>query len=557
MEDMLRHFRFLSVGQVLSMSSFKRCQDFWGPLEKFVSNEAAEAVGVDTAARGQQNYMEGGKEPPYMIIFVSHRWETAGHPDPSRRQLQALQKLLWRTFGLLKLFCDNPDMARTTPYSGDSVLSPMGLSQSDQRIASLGVHGNVQAAVLAFRFATCDGVANLANDELATTFLAHCGVWFDFTCVPQAPRTEIEESEFRGALRSLQALLTCERTSVVALRQSGDDYENRAWCVAECMSGVQPIVLGGDQLQFPMVLRIDQVDEVLATDCISPGLQKVFDCWRSDDPETAQPIHETVIELVQAAAMLRPPRSDEKASSSDTGNLATRTDWLHIRFAMLERSLILHSCATSSLTNYRGGEVDLAAFLVRISRGKQLLCTNRADVVFACLLVLNTMRWKQFSDVRRARARMHDGVQPSVELLGGLQLPLDQVYAPLSTKEYAMFEEDDLWKIALGRLLDGQGLRVIFEPDPVDASKAVDIYGILNPRAFQFAEYDDRAKHEDTICDACGKSPVGPLWNCDDCPDYQLCDPCFRKSRGLHTLTHRMDCVRVPCSLPQSRYLID
>jgi hypothetical protein len=33
-------------------------------------------------------------EPPLALLFISHRWETLEHPDPSGRQLAALQEFL-------------------------------------------------------------------------------------------------------------------------------------------------------------------------------------------------------------------------------------------------------------------------------------------------------------------------------------------------------------------------------------------------------------------------------------------------------------------------------
>jgi hypothetical protein len=35
----------------------------------------------------------GGDDPPLALLFISHRWETLEHPDPSGRQLRAIQGL--------------------------------------------------------------------------------------------------------------------------------------------------------------------------------------------------------------------------------------------------------------------------------------------------------------------------------------------------------------------------------------------------------------------------------------------------------------------------------
>src|SRR4249920_507996 len=45
---------------------------------------------------GRIRWLDATSEPPLVLLFISHRWETLAHPDPSRRQLAAVHTLLRR-----------------------------------------------------------------------------------------------------------------------------------------------------------------------------------------------------------------------------------------------------------------------------------------------------------------------------------------------------------------------------------------------------------------------------------------------------------------------------
>lgn len=61
--------------------------------------------------------------------------------------------------------------------------------------------------------------------------LGRIGVWVDYMCMPQAPHSEAERLEFREALAWLDGLVVS--STVVSLRDAGDDYPERGWCAAE------------------------------------------------------------------------------------------------------------------------------------------------------------------------------------------------------------------------------------------------------------------------------------------------------------------------------------
>lgn len=60
-------------------------------------------------------------------------------------------------------------------------------------------------------------------------------VWYDYSCMPQHPRTEADQVVFKERLRSLNKMLSkCYETLSIC----SDDYGKRSWCVAELsMSG--------------------------------------------------------------------------------------------------------------------------------------------------------------------------------------------------------------------------------------------------------------------------------------------------------------------------------
>jgi hypothetical protein len=54
----------------------------------------------------------------------------------------------------------------------------------------------------------------------------------DFCCLPQRPRTELEEQRFREAFPQLQNFFS---VASIILSSGSDDYSHRAWCMLECM----------------------------------------------------------------------------------------------------------------------------------------------------------------------------------------------------------------------------------------------------------------------------------------------------------------------------------
>lgn len=102
---------------------------------------------------------------PHKLLFVSHRWNTAEHPDPDGRQLRELQ----------------------------------------QRLKAL----------------------NCADDGGETAY-----VFYDYSSMPQRPRTPEEDAVFYRGIESLRGLSQAADRFVI-LSEGYRDYKNRAWCFFE------------------------------------------------------------------------------------------------------------------------------------------------------------------------------------------------------------------------------------------------------------------------------------------------------------------------------------
>ena len=171
--------RFLSARDVLSLPKLSRCQDL------------------------EENRLKQGAVFRHKI-FVSHRWESDDDADPHGEQLAGLQRLL-------------------------KMVEEISARVTEDYQLRLTTHGPVIAAQIFFRLLCgpedCDEELGDALDEL--------GVWYDFSCLPQAPRSPLEEEAFVQTLRELPAMLHERDVTTLILRSASDDYEDRAWCFAE------------------------------------------------------------------------------------------------------------------------------------------------------------------------------------------------------------------------------------------------------------------------------------------------------------------------------------
>jgi hypothetical protein len=65
-------------------------------------------------------------------------------------------------------------------------------------------------------------------------YASRTGIWYDYLCLPQYPRSEPEQKTFSKLLTQIPALvMSCVPILVI---DKGKDYASRAWCVLETIS---------------------------------------------------------------------------------------------------------------------------------------------------------------------------------------------------------------------------------------------------------------------------------------------------------------------------------
>jgi hypothetical protein len=301
-------------------------------------------------------------EECWLLLFVSHRWETLQHPDPTGQQHRALT-------ALVTAMCDLVDA-----LSADSPTERIHI------VPALECHGVLQAAVLLSRLATSGGTAQWPAGRSAREILPqHIKIWYDFACLPQRPRSTAEEHAFEAGLRSLPELFASEAVSLIALREDGDDYQHRGWCLAEALLTANKIGAQG------IALRTDRIGSALAVSApgetpngmLAERLRAALDGWRSftTDADAAM----SSLQMVTLIAGHSPSEwctaEYEIAPVYLGAVVATAGTWLGLVLAGVGRQ--------------RGQPVDLAALLNDIADRAGVRCALDNDLVYVTLLMLH------------------------------------------------------------------------------------------------------------------------------------------------------------------------
>ncbi len=205
------YFRVISGREILAMKEMERHQNI----------------------RDKVRWLEKD-EQPLALLFVSHRWETPQHPDPRRRHLESLREFLRRICICVEAM----------------------LVQRQERlnlVPDLAFEGTLQAEEVArrilgfgpFSMGPACGQRRDARKMIDERFRYHqdsraafrdwlmgrIGVWLDYLCMPQKPLAPDEEPEFRRCLGAIDSLVMS--STLIALRDIGDDYPLRGWCASE------------------------------------------------------------------------------------------------------------------------------------------------------------------------------------------------------------------------------------------------------------------------------------------------------------------------------------
>lgn len=301
-------------------------------------------------------------EQCWLRLFVSHRWETPGHPDPCGRQHGAVTTLVSN-------LCDLWD----------------GLAAEDARerirlVPRLDQHGMAQSAVLLSRLDLPGNISEQHRGQSARDFLPdHIGIWYDYTCLPQEPRSPAEEAEFRAGMLSLPELFGSDAVTLVALRESGDDYPNRAWCLAEALltankTGSQGVAVRMDLLGTMLELGAEGQERNLD---LSRRLRAAMDGWADAAVDGA-----AAANCLTMLAVIAGHSPSEWFSTRDGIAPVYLGDVVSIAGVWLGSVL-------ARLGRQQGRPVDLAAVLREVAERAGVRCAAENDLVFVTLLMLH------------------------------------------------------------------------------------------------------------------------------------------------------------------------
>jgi hypothetical protein len=191
-----------------------------------------------------------------LYCFISHRWLSPTVPDPDGTQARLAA---WQ---LVSAMCEAVYVAQErglhVPRRKLSFVSPIGPSGSDLA-ESLIVNvlryamdatslAAVHAEILPLQQVTSDNGVQTAHTDVdlvrlrelvgghprLKALLERVHVWYDYSCLPQKPRTAEEQGEFEWSVRHLELYQFLGRTAI--LLDEADDYLTRAWCTLEVLT---------------------------------------------------------------------------------------------------------------------------------------------------------------------------------------------------------------------------------------------------------------------------------------------------------------------------------
>jgi hypothetical protein len=209
-------------------------------------------------------------EPGRFYAFLSHRWLSPARPDPEHRQATFVA---WQ---LVAAMCEAVRVAHERGLQAPRQFSPdigsvVGIAGSELAEAllvnvlrpALDEHTVAAAAaeIAAIDAVMADAGVAAARDDIGLTRLRailderpilsslvdRVLVWYDYACIPQAPRDEADQAIFRDGLEYLLAIQVVARTVIVL--DEADDYFSRAWCTLEALvadgeAGARDLLVG-------------------------------------------------------------------------------------------------------------------------------------------------------------------------------------------------------------------------------------------------------------------------------------------------------------------------
>ena len=183
--------------------------------------------------------------PGRLLLFVSHRWESLDHPDPSGSQLRCAVVGLTMALAAALLQVGRDDRDATTVSGLPEVIAAFLYENLDleelttapmqewaRGIEAAAERGSTEEDFWpqALRLETAEVEPTLGR--LRDLIL----VWYDYASMFQSPRAADEEHAFRREILELNAIQARAATVVIA----GDEqYVSRAWCFLEVCGGMR------------------------------------------------------------------------------------------------------------------------------------------------------------------------------------------------------------------------------------------------------------------------------------------------------------------------------
>jgi hypothetical protein len=197
--------------------------------------------------------LETSTLPGHYYAFISHRWLTPAHPDPQGRQAQfvawQLTAALCEAIQVAQLRgLHEPRLQSQTGFGigaqGSGLAESMLVNVLRQALDGPSLERVAAEAAAIWELTRDHGVTAAATDSglgklravltehpAVAELLARIFVWYDYSCLPQPPRTDDEDALFRQGLDGLTACQILGRTLV--LLDDAEDYLGRAWCTLE------------------------------------------------------------------------------------------------------------------------------------------------------------------------------------------------------------------------------------------------------------------------------------------------------------------------------------
>src|SRR5262245_36300011 len=178
------------------------------------------------------------EKPPFVLLFLSHRWESPEHPDPTGRLMASVHTFLRQILlGVEAMLVARPERLALVPS-----LAFEGTLQAEEvarRLLGYGPFSDhiTKASDAVVRTVVTEQFRQHGRDRdgFRNWLAERIAVWLDYTCMPQRPLDHKETMEFERTLRMLDQLV--EASTLVALRDEHDDYAVRGWCLLEAFMG--------------------------------------------------------------------------------------------------------------------------------------------------------------------------------------------------------------------------------------------------------------------------------------------------------------------------------